>query len=116
MSVWQEKQMGKPSLVLLKAFWVKPFLIGPVVQLDRISDFGSEGWGFESSPGHHGFPPIQISPGGGVSFDTPPARDGGTITIGLSRWLPQSSRSDGRLVTIQNPILADLNASTDGSL
>ena len=29
------------------------FLInGPVVQLDRISDFGSEGWGFESSLGH----------------------------------------------------------------
>ena len=26
--------------------------IGPVVQLDRISDFGSEGWGFESSLGH----------------------------------------------------------------
>ena len=26
--------------------------IGPVVQLDRISDFGSEGWGFESSRGH----------------------------------------------------------------
>ena len=25
---------------------------GPVVQLDRISDFGSEGWGFESSLGH----------------------------------------------------------------
>lgn len=27
--------------------------IGLVVQLDRISDFGSEGWGFESSLGHH---------------------------------------------------------------
>ena len=27
-------------------------LHGPVVQLDRISDFGSEGWGFESSLGH----------------------------------------------------------------
>ena len=26
--------------------------IGRVVQLDRISDFGSEGWGFESSRGH----------------------------------------------------------------
>ena len=26
--------------------------LGPVVQLDRISDFGSEGWGFESSLGH----------------------------------------------------------------
>ena len=26
---------------------------GSVVQLDRISDFGSEGWGFESSLGHH---------------------------------------------------------------
>ena len=26
--------------------------IGSVVQLDRISDFGSEGWGFESSLGH----------------------------------------------------------------
>ncbi len=26
--------------------------IGPVVQLDRISDFGSEGWGFKSSLGH----------------------------------------------------------------
>ena len=26
---------------------------GPVVQLDRISDFGSEGWGFESSLGHY---------------------------------------------------------------
>ncbi len=25
---------------------------GRVVQLDRISDFGSEGWGFESSRGH----------------------------------------------------------------
>ena len=25
---------------------------GPVVQLDRISDFGSEGWRFESSRGH----------------------------------------------------------------
>ena len=25
---------------------------GSVVQLDRISDFGSEGWGFESSLGH----------------------------------------------------------------
>ncbi len=25
---------------------------GSVVQLDRISDFGSEGWGFESLPGH----------------------------------------------------------------
>lgn len=25
---------------------------GSVVQLDRISDFGSEGWGFESSRGH----------------------------------------------------------------
>ena len=28
---------------------------GPVVQLDRISDFGSEGWGFESSLGHYLF-------------------------------------------------------------
>ena len=28
---------------------------GPVVQLDRISDFGSEGWGFESSLGHNCF-------------------------------------------------------------
>ena len=27
--------------------------IGRVVQLDRISDFGSEGWGFESSRGHY---------------------------------------------------------------
>ena len=26
--------------------------IGCVVQLDRISDFGSEGWGFESLRGH----------------------------------------------------------------
>ena len=26
---------------------------GSVVQLDRISDFGSEGWGFESSLGHN---------------------------------------------------------------
>ena len=26
---------------------------GCVVQLDRISDFGSEGWGFESLRGHH---------------------------------------------------------------
>tara|TARA_B100001564_G_scaffold178170_1_gene149742 strand:- start:2525 stop:2689 length:165 start_codon:yes stop_codon:yes gene_type:complete len=25
---------------------------GPVVQLDRISDFGSEGWRFESFLGH----------------------------------------------------------------
>ena len=25
---------------------------GSVVQLDRISDFGSEGWGFESLRGH----------------------------------------------------------------
>ena len=25
---------------------------GPVVQLDRISDFGSDGWGFESLLGH----------------------------------------------------------------
>ena len=25
---------------------------GLVVQLDRISDFGSEGWGFESLRGH----------------------------------------------------------------
>ena len=29
------------------------FKNGPVVQLDRISDFGSEGWGFESSLGHY---------------------------------------------------------------
>jgi hypothetical protein len=28
------------------------FTKGRVVQLDRISDFGSEGWGFESSRGH----------------------------------------------------------------
>jgi hypothetical protein len=27
-------------------------ITGPVVQLDRISDFGSEGWGFESSRVH----------------------------------------------------------------
>jgi hypothetical protein len=27
-------------------------LYGSIVQLDRISDFGSEGWGFESSWGH----------------------------------------------------------------
>ena len=26
--------------------------IGSVVQLDRISDFGSDGWGFESLRGH----------------------------------------------------------------
>ena len=26
--------------------------IGLVVQLDRISDFGSDGWGFESLLGH----------------------------------------------------------------
>ena len=26
--------------------------LGPVVQLDRISDFGSDGWGFESLRGH----------------------------------------------------------------
>ncbi len=26
--------------------------IGSVVQLDRISDFGSDGWGFEPLPGH----------------------------------------------------------------
>ncbi len=26
--------------------------MGCVVQLDRISDFGSEGWGFESLRGH----------------------------------------------------------------
>ncbi len=28
-------------------------LIAPVAQLDRASDFGSEGWGFESSRAHH---------------------------------------------------------------
>ena len=27
--------------------------IGSVVQLDRISDFGSDGWGFESLRGHY---------------------------------------------------------------
>jgi hypothetical protein len=26
---------------------------GPVAQLDRASDFGSEGWGFDSLRGHH---------------------------------------------------------------
>ena len=31
---------------------------GPVVQLDRISDFGSEGWGFESSLGHYNINPL----------------------------------------------------------
>ena len=29
---------------------------GSVVQLDRMSDFGSDGWGFESSLGHSIFP------------------------------------------------------------
>ena len=36
-------------------FTIKPLLlrpIGPVVQLDRISDFGSDGWRFEPSRGH----------------------------------------------------------------
>lgn len=36
---------------------------GCVVQLDRISDFGSEGWGFESSRGHNKKGSLDISNG-----------------------------------------------------
>lgn len=32
--------------------YLLPKLAGPVVQLDRISDFGSDGWGFDSLRGH----------------------------------------------------------------
>lgn len=35
-----------------KEFLKNKIIIGLVVQLDRISDFGSEGWRFESSRGH----------------------------------------------------------------
>ena len=41
--------MEKQFQILLDQNFLKK---GPVVQLDRISDFGSEGWGFESSLGH----------------------------------------------------------------
>src|SRR3982074_3651306 len=34
---------------------------GPVAQLDRASDFGSEGWGFDSLRGHHSKKPIRRS-------------------------------------------------------
>ena len=37
----------------LDSSFFEELINGPVVQLDRISDFGSEGWGFESSLGHN---------------------------------------------------------------
>lgn len=45
--------------------------LGSVVQLDRISDSGSEGWGFESLRGHKKIkeavlPPLSFSIAGGL--------------------------------------------------
>lgn len=43
----------KKTAVILEIPLPLFFETGPVVQLDRISDFGSDGWGFESLPGHN---------------------------------------------------------------
>ncbi len=54
--------MGKRFQILSKKNYLKNIdkkipafagINGCVVQLDRISDFGSEGWGFESLRGHN---------------------------------------------------------------
>ena len=34
---------------------------GPVAQLDRASDFGSEGWGFESLRARHRLVPLSLT-------------------------------------------------------
>ena len=48
---------------MLKTNCLKLSNIGCVVQLDRISDFGSEGWGFESLRGHFNQKPLEKSKG-----------------------------------------------------
>src|SRR5437660_6669530 len=42
---WRADLLAKKSDTL--------FQLGPVAQLDRASDFGSEGWGFDSLRGRH---------------------------------------------------------------
>ena len=57
MSLASQEMMGKAdgktiSSIVNQIIFVKIKLFlrfGPVVQLDRMSDFGSDGWGFESS-------------------------------------------------------------------
>ena len=49
--------MITPSPIFARSNRESPYLVsflqtGLVAQLDRASDYGSEGWGFESSPGH----------------------------------------------------------------
>ena len=43
-------QWGRPTIVGIGG---KVLENGPVAQLDRASDFGSEGWGFDSLRGRH---------------------------------------------------------------
>src|SRR5437660_2260462 len=57
---WRADLLAKKSDTL--------FQTGPVAQLDRASDFGSEGWGFDSLRGRHSF---QNSPLGRNSKPAP---------------------------------------------
>ena len=54
MGIATKNMLGKADGKIISYCCKKAFIMnfGSVVQLDRISDFGSEGWGFESSLGH----------------------------------------------------------------
>ena len=54
MGIATKNMLGKADGKIISTVVRKAFIMnfGSVVQLDRISDFGSEGWGFESSLGH----------------------------------------------------------------
>lgn len=48
-----EKKLAEESLSRVQTFCLNcAILKGPVAQLNSASDFGSEGWGFESLRGH----------------------------------------------------------------
>ena len=64
-------------------YWVL-IINGLVVQLDRISDFGSEGWGFEPLRGH--FTPCIILQGVFISTGYLPAGRQGISDFGSEGW------------------------------
>ena len=48
-----------PSRPLHLSFFVRVFKHGPIAQLDRASDFESEGWAFESLWDRHHLPTVR---------------------------------------------------------
>ena len=56
-----EAERSEANIINRSSYIVNKF--DCVVQLDRISDFGSEGWGFESLRGHLNQKPLEKSRG-----------------------------------------------------